>query len=271
MIIMKAIRAIVGSFLAVGVLVGTNAPAANITWNSASTITGDSDVSTSGSLFAAYNIGNTGVAPVTINGVTFAAFPIADGSSGASSGTLGVFGFNNGSGPQPIATALNLGSASAPFSSLSANYRSLLSTGAVKSPFVQILDLNIFGLTIGTSYTVQLWVNDSSLAAGSPTATREVSDFNGDFGPVDTNTTNVAGGVGTYIIGNFVADATTEFLSVHGAISSSGTDGAVLNGLQVRTVPEPTTASLFAVATLPPFLFRRTFRRMRQSRRAAGN
>ena len=232
------------------------AGAADITWGTATTIAGDTDVSTVGSPFSAFNIGNTGVASVTVNGVFFAPFPIANGSTGASNAALSVAGFG---GSQPVATALPLGSASAPFISLSAGYRTLLSTGAVEAPFVQILDVNLTGLTIGSSYIVQLWINDSSLSAGSPVAAREVSDFNGHFAAVDTNVGNIVGGVGTHITGSFVADASTEFLSVHGGIAAAGSDGAVLNAIQVRVVPEPATLGLSAAALLL-LLSRRPFR-----------
>src|SRR3982751_1109012 len=45
--------------------------ASSITWSSPTTITGDTDVSTTGSLVAAFNFGYS---PTTVNGVTFSTF-----------------------------------------------------------------------------------------------------------------------------------------------------------------------------------------------------
>lgn len=89
-------------------------------WQSPVTISGDSDVSTTGSLVAAFN---TFGSAVVVNGVTFSAFNVTAGSQTA---TNGNFSFSES--PRILVTSSNLGSASAPFSNLSANYRTLLST-----------------------------------------------------------------------------------------------------------------------------------------------
>lgn len=245
-----------------GLVVGSAAARAQavespIIWSAASTIAGDTDVNTAGALVAAYNIGNTGVPSATINGVTFASFPIADGSSGATNSTLSVFGFSS----QPVTTSLGLGSGGGTFSGLSPDYQTMLSTGAVKPAFIQILDLRLLGLTVGNAYTVQLWVNDSGPAAGNPAASRRVSDFFGNMRPMDANTSDAAGGVGQHVQGSFTALDTSVFVSVHGAIVDGGSDGAVLNGLQLRTtaVPEPATLGMLAFAA--NFFLMRRFKR----------
>lgn len=58
----------------VGAAASLPAEAAVITWETPQTISGDSDVSTTGSLIYAYNVGPNTVSPSTVNGVTFAAF-----------------------------------------------------------------------------------------------------------------------------------------------------------------------------------------------------
>ena len=47
-----------------------------VTWGTATGITGDSDVSTNGTLIYAYNLGASGVTSTTVNGVTFDAWTI---------------------------------------------------------------------------------------------------------------------------------------------------------------------------------------------------
>ena len=56
--------------------------AALITWGSATTISGDTDVSTSGTLVGAFNIGGTGVPSTTVNGVTFQSFAVGSTTGG---------------------------------------------------------------------------------------------------------------------------------------------------------------------------------------------
>lgn len=124
-----------------------------ITWDAAPTnIAGDSDVSTSGTLVAAYNIGDPSVLATTINGVTFAAFPIANGINSTANGSLKVEGF---SGTNPMTSTSLLGSANTPFSNLSSNYRAMLSTGVEEnSNTIHILDVRLLGLTVGNPYTL---------------------------------------------------------------------------------------------------------------------
>src|SRR4051812_3181479 len=81
--------------------------AATISWSSATTISGDADVNTSGSLVGALVLGGT--ATTTVNGVTFTGFRPA-----ASGATFGNFTFtNSASGSFPSG---HVSSASAPFS-----------------------------------------------------------------------------------------------------------------------------------------------------------
>ena len=54
-----------------------------ITWGSATNISGNSDVSTSGTLMYAYNIGGAGVSSATVNTVTFASYAFPAFGAGA--------------------------------------------------------------------------------------------------------------------------------------------------------------------------------------------
>lgn len=223
---------------------------AHITWSSPSTISGDTDVSTSGALVAAYNIGGPLVASTTINGVTFSAFPIVDGGTSTTSGSLTVAGFNN----EPMSTAGGTGSGSAPFANLSANYQSMLGSAVQKSGgTVPFLDMTLLNLTVGQTYTLQVWTNNSNPVSTSAS----LWDWFGDHVQgIDINTTDAIGGVGQYLFGTFTADDTTEPFFIHG----QGAGGnALLNGLQLRTnaVPEPGTCGLLVGVAMWFFARRR--------------
>ena len=115
---------------------------AAITWGPAMDISGDSDVTTAGSLVTALNFGATGVPSVTVNGVLFGAFPVPNGGVIFSSNTA-------------------FGSSSTPFSSLSSDYQTLLKSGFAASGEFQ---LNLQGLTVGQTYLFEWWSNDAALA-----------------------------------------------------------------------------------------------------------
>jgi hypothetical protein len=232
------------------------AHAAPIAWGTAQNISGDTDVLTIGTLVGAYNIGDTGVPATTINGVPFAPFEIPDGNSSAAHDAHSITTFL---GTLPLYTQPSLASASPPFSTLiDANYQTMLGTGvAATDPvvlfpigvFPPLLQLTLEGLTPGIDYTIQLWSNDSVLEYGG-------ENMLVDGVSIDSNTTSTTGGTGQYLIGTFTADATSQ------SISFLGSDGPpLLNGFQIRAVPEPTG---FALGTLAAFCLIGATRRNRQ-------
>ena len=90
----------------------------------------------------------------------------------------------------------------------------------------------ISGLTVGETYSIQYWASDSRTNG----ANREMT-LTG-LAPVTLipNTTNAGGGVGQYVLGQFVADAATQSF----AAAPSVQNFAYANALQIRIVPEPT-------------------------------
>jgi len=209
------------------------AGATPITWGAATNISGDADVSTSGSLVGAFNVGGPGVAATTVNGVVFSPFAL----SGLSS-TTGNFTFTNASG---FASNNGTGGASAPFTSLSAGYRALLSS--VAGDFGTPSILTISGLTAGNTYQFEWWTSSSNVTGESTVAT------NVNSVSLSSNTGTAGGGVGQFAIGTFVADGS-------GIETITFTEGAnspddFLNGFQLRAVaapaavPEPATMLLF--------------------------
>lgn len=205
--------------------------AASFLWNSAQNILGDTDVNTQGTLFEAANVGG---ANTTVNGVTFAAFT-------TSSTHFSLAGTNS--------TFNGYGSVNAPFSTLSAPYQSLLSTGNFGSGN-SVMTLTISGLTINQSYLFQFWINDSRQAfvGQAVTATTGATSVTADADTID-----LEGGRGQYATGTFVADATSQDVSFQG--SASG--GTLENAFQLRSVPEPASVALLVAGGALLFARRR--------------
>jgi hypothetical protein len=221
-------------------LVPSLASAAAVTFDTPVTVAGDSDVLTSGTLVQAYTIGNTGVAGTTINGVTFAPWAITHNAAGpATIANNSLDAFTNGN---PLYTAADLSSANAPFANLSGNYKSLLSKAVAA---YNILFVQLGGLTPGQSYTVQFWFSDSALAYGGNSFSIQDADIS-DEEEAYPNAALANGGVGQYAVGHFIADATTQDFRF-GNLSASE---SLLNGFQVRAVPEPASLSMLALGAM---------------------
>lgn len=194
-----------------------DARAGLITWGTAQQITGDADVSTNGVSDRAYLFAGASGPTATINGVTFSEF------SDQATDTTTFTGSANGA----------FGSSNPPYSSLSTEYKSVLANGFFNLVTGTDATLTLNNLTVGTPYEIQVWVNDSrgfdrsETVSGSPTLV--------------FNTTLSDGGLGQFVIGTFVADASSQLLTFSPATDSSV---AQINGLQLRSiaaVPEPSS------------------------------
>ena len=186
--------------------------AASITWGVATTIAGDTDVSTAGAVVYAYSQGSAG----TVNGVAFTAvnsFTSWDGGKVTISGLTGT------------TTSAYTGGTSTPWNNLSAAYKNILVGGAYGGTGAGTITLN--NLTIGKTYLVQVWVNDSRSGA-TTTRTETCTSTGGNTVTLAYNSTVAVGGVGQYTIGTFVADATSQSFILTGNSSSQ------INTLQVR-------------------------------------
>lgn len=215
--------------VAIAPAVRAGAEGSVITWGTPTTISGDSDVSTAGSLVAAFNMFGP---DVTVNGVTFSAFNVTAGTQTASNGNFtftevpGTFTPNN-----------TFGSAQSPFASLGANYKTLLST-AISTSDNNTLTLQIDNLIVGQTYQFEFWVNASTFnmnigfdtTAASPNAVT-----------LDSNTTNANGGVGQFVIGTFFCGSSSQFISFTG---TNSTQAPTVNAFELRVVPEPSTMSI---------------------------
>lgn len=200
---------------------------AQIAWGAATNISGDTDVSTTGSLVGAFVMGNTGVGSTTVNGVTFQGFAFPAGtSSPVTSGnfTVGVAGIGY--------TNADISSSSAPFSGLSSAYKSLVGGHPLYGPPISV---TMGGLTPGATYAFQVWVNDSFNAN---TGIMSVSDGAGSTVSLSVNVAALSGGLGQYSTGTFVASGTSQMVNIN---SSSLTK--YLNAFQLRLTASPPTVT----------------------------
>lgn len=203
-----------------------SANAAAIVWGSAQQITADADVSTTGTLVGAFNVGGNAT---TINGVNFQAFQITSNFN-----TVGDF---NISGPSMGQGAFFI--IQPPFSGLSANYQSMLSTGGGAGG---LLTLTMNNLTVGQQYQFQVWVNDSR-DHNPPGFTFDIEASAGNSVDLDPNTTTLEGGLGQYAIGTFTANAASQVVTF-----DNSEIGGFINGFQLRAINSSSPANV----PLPP-------------------
>lgn len=157
--------------------------AASITWGAATTVAGDTDVSTSGTLVYAVRLYSAASSDPTINGVTFT----APGTNATITGAINQDGIGAPSG-------------------FSAVYQQLLGSDSWGSPTTVTLN----NLTVGTTYQLQVWANDSRSGAAGQQETFTAGNS------VVLNK-NVGGtGYGQYAVGTFTASSTTQQFTAHG-------------------------------------------------------
>jgi hypothetical protein len=220
----------------VALLTGFGVQASTITFDLPQNISGDADISTSGTFDRGWMFtgpeGNT----LTINGVTF----------------LRLWGYHADTQAFSLASE-GFGSASAPYSTLSADYQSLLKGGIFTGGGVTAT-FTLANLAPGDLYEVQLFVNDSRGTAQTILRTETVNGSQ----PLAFNVPQAQGGLGQHILGTFTADASgsqvLEFTPGVGAVVQ-------LNGLQLRKlgaaiIPEASSGFFWAssVASLVAYV-----------------
>jgi len=227
---------IAAGFLFLGAL--SHASGATIIWGQATTIVGDADVSTAGSLVAAFNFGTIG-GTATVNGVSFANAGTVYFDNLAPSHTFGAgAGRVTLAGSSPLFSADAFNSGSAPFSELSASYKSLLNSAVwIDSAENKQITLTIEGLTIGQQYQVQLWTNDSRSHGVNRDTSFDSVVLEQNTGPM--------GGLGQWVIGTFTADDTFQTIIANAAGNGQSTN---INAYQLRAIPEPSTYAIIAGA-----------------------
>lgn len=208
------------------------ASAASITWQSVQYVSGPSDVNTQGSLVGTWSpyLQQTSGGPLTVNGVTFLGDDLISLTTPSwFSGQYTGFG-------SPGTT--------------DSNYNSLLS-GAQYGSNGDGTYFSFGGLTVGDTYLVQIWAEDTRSIGN-----RRWENFYADDAgypadgsgavtyPADGSSPNL----GQYVIGTFVANATSEQIDEETWSSSSGQQSGQVNLFQLRdvttSVPEPSTLAL---------------------------
>lgn len=223
----------------------TYAQSSQISWSSVQNISGDSDISTLGTLFGTwspYLQANGGSGSITANGVTFVANDLPNFSIPSYFG-----GQYTGFG--------NPGTADA-------NYNTLLE-GAQFSNNGTGGTFSFGGLNPGDTYQVEIWVEDTR-NIGNRRWENVYENSYGDAGTSGAVTFPADGtSLGQYDIGTFVANsAGSETLNFETWCSVGGNQCAQVNLFQVRDLttpaPEPSTLALMASSgALMLFRFRR--------------
>jgi hypothetical protein len=218
----------------------TTASAA-IVFQNAVTVSGDTDVNTQGTLVQALDFSST----QTVNTVQFTTAGAGTNPAG-SDVTYGKFRFQNATNTN--ATAFTSGSGA--FSLLSSAYQNLQVGAIYNSGGGSTMTITLNNLNVGQDYLVQLWASDSR---GATTTENVISGGINTFMDLDTDPGNAAGGLGQYVIGTFTASGISESFSV------TGTTGSVslINAMQLRMVPEPSTCGLVGIGVLAAGFVRR--------------
>lgn len=211
-----------------GMLPGTG------TWTGADITGNSSDVSADGTLEYAVNFTRADQASssdVTINGVPFVTYRDG-GAFGVGNTFFDIIGGRPGD--------YNYGSSATPYSALSADMKALLGTGMMRQPNTvaggMTLQLSLNSLTIGTTYKLQVWLNDSGEgpnAVGAGTNTIEIADSLEIGTTAVPNTTAVDGGLGQ--IKTLTFTASEPGISI--TIGSNGGPYPHLNAFQLRAGP----------------------------------
>ncbi|MEJ0091712.1 MAG: PEP-CTERM sorting domain-containing protein [Limisphaerales bacterium] len=201
-----------------------NAQNANITWQMPLTISGTSDVNTSGTLYGTWApgddyYGDFNLVPenYTVNGVAFNTYGTPGVNFGLSGDNINLDRYNGFANP----------------GTGDSTYNNLLQVAIFNWNNPTSITLSWNNMTAGNTYLVELWLNDGrSGQSGSSTFTggANTSDsvFIGNGAP------------GQYIIGTFVADNS-------GSQNIAISPGIMINLVQVRDitpVPEPATIAL---------------------------
>lgn len=143
-------------------------------------------------------------------------------------GNYTINGVSFTTGIEAIVTNESGGVATQQYGPRDTDYADLLAGGLYRSN-AGTATINITGLTLGTEYQIQLITPYWN------------ANLETQFDTVEMSNTQSAP---TYVIGTFTADATTQNISFGAAPGSSF---GILGALQVRAVPEPSTALLMGL------------------------
>src|SRR6267154_5691233 len=189
----------------------------SITWQTPVTISGTSDVNTSGVYFGSWAPQDGSAANHPVNGVTFQGFSDLPGLTTGPTLDNGYDGFGSPNTPD-------------------SNYNTLLQYGRVSNEGSTPATFSWSGMTPGNTYLIQLWVNDGRNIGQSRSETVTGADITSAplcYGSDGT-------GPGQYIIGTFVADSSGSQTLILTPFSSGPNPQPLINLFQVRDItPTP--------------------------------
>ncbi len=246
---MKIVKLCFLSAAVAAMTVASVAQAATITWGTPAQISGPSDVSTNGTLFQALNF--VGVTAETVNGVVFDSAIVTGGLNPTIPQTWGNVHLSSKPGTH-VQFVDQLGTATTG----DTDYDNLLQPAMFEGQPAHGGDvLTVNNLAAGVTYEIQFWSNDSRgipVIAGRETTAEDLTS-----GTVLTIAQN-AGAIntlGSHWIGTVVGDGTP--LEIHMDTPVANASSWLLNAMQIREVPEPTSLALGLVSMMGLLVTRR--------------
>jgi hypothetical protein len=211
----KTIAAVICHTSVSAFLITTANAQPDVSWQTPLTISGTSDVSTSGIYFGSWAPQNGSANNYPVNGVLFQGFSDLPGLTPGSTLDNGYDGFGSPNTPD-------------------ANYNTLLEFGRFSNEGATPASFSWSGMTPGNTYLIQFWVNDGRNIGES----RSETITGGTSTSAPLNFGSGGTGPGQYIVGTFVADGSgAQTLSLTPFSSGSNPD-AQINLFQVRDITE---------------------------------
>ena len=223
-------------------LAGANA-AVSVT-GSVQLISGETDVSTEGTLVLAHSytglIGGSLPPNPVVNGVTFTSISSTAGATGAA-----LTGYANSNG-----TVYNSSTAATTAAPDGGAYDALIQ-GAFSNSGGTATTLSLSNLLTNQSHLAQIWIHDArAMAVNRQTTFSGVDEVLGTvtLGTVDYNSTNLVNGTGQFINVYFTTGAAETTFTISGVANDS--NARQINAFQLRAIPEPQSALLGAIGIL---------------------
>ena len=215
-----------------------------VTWSTPHTIVNNSDISTTGTLVVAHNLGAPGNSSATVNGVTFTPF--------GTNGPVNILGnVKLSAAANILGDNINFGEIVMPFSDLTLPYQTLLQSGSFTSGLFPPpeITLTLSGLSMGTQYQFQWWANQSGFFSFDPNPPPGIPTTTATAGGVVSldRTGFDPGSLGQFAIGTFTADATSQAITFSGSDTKTLLSAFQLRALPATAIPEPGSC-LFALA-----------------------
>ncbi|MDF7806466.1 PKD domain-containing protein [Pontiellaceae bacterium B12219] len=238
---------------AAGLFLTLTSHAANINWNTAQTISGDTDVSKNGVQVFGVSFTSESSGSRTVNGEVFNFYNAGAGRGDAVNTSGASININSYMTDTFSATAVGAFGQGTTFEGLSEDYQKVLNDALYDSAASDVITFT--NLTVGSEYEIQLWAMDCrvnknatsflELDGDGTVGSGTLLDFNvsNDLSNAQT-TTYVADGIGQWITGTFVADATSQTFLMDGYRATEGAEASMqpvtgkrqLQALQLRLI-----------------------------------